>query len=267
MKLVINIVLLSVTLLAVSASVPAQNKRSRRIQQSQNERAKAADQLAKSRDDLIKATKDYKASLEQLITIYEGNVQKAKERLTQSKGLFAGGVLSKRELDGSERAVADARAKVVQLRQQVASADKLIADTLVEARTAEQLAKAPPLPAGGLVRTTSYIRYNGPGLWSLSDAWKVQRFFTEKFGRQLPVSAFGQSAVHDRWGLDHHNAMDVGVNPDSAEGQALMAFLRSNGIPFLAFRYPITGSATGPHIHIGRPSHRLTSAPSFGRLP
>jgi hypothetical protein len=34
------------------------------------------------------------------------------------------------------------------------------------------------------------------------------------------------------------------------EGRALIKFLRSEGIPFLAFRGPIPGVATGPHIHI-----------------
>jgi hypothetical protein len=53
--------------------------------------------------------------------------------------------------------------------------------------------------------------------------------------------------------------MDVGLNPDSAEGQALMQFLRANGIPFSAFRVAIQGSSTGPHIHIGLPSHRYAT--------
>jgi hypothetical protein len=64
--------------------------------------------------------------------------------------------------------------------------------------------------------------------------------------------------LHNRWGLDHRNAMDVGISPDSVEGQALMEFLRANGIPFAAFRVAIPGSATGPHIHIGLPSHRYS---------
>jgi hypothetical protein len=52
--------------------------------------------------------------------------------------------------------------------------------------------------------------------------------------------------------------MDVGVHPDSSEGQALVNYLRKSGIPFLAFRTAVPGSATGPHIHIGPPSGRLT---------
>ena len=92
--------------------------------------------------------------------------------------------------------------------------------------------------------------------WSLADARKVQNFFFTKFGRPLPTSAFGQSEIHDRWGLDHRQGMDVGLHPDSEEGIALVNFLRTEKIPFLVFRHAIPGVATGPHIHIGRPSHR-----------
>jgi hypothetical protein len=74
----------------------------------------------------------------------------------------------------------------------------------------------------------------------------------------MPISAFGQTAVHDQLGFDHRNAMDVAVSPDSAEGQALMGYLRSAGIPFIAFRYAVRGSATGAHIHVGYPSHRIS---------
>jgi hypothetical protein len=36
-----------------------------------------------------------------------------------------------------------------------------------------------------------------------------------------------------------------------------MDYLRTNGIPFLSFRSAIPGVATGAHIHIGYPSHRM----------
>jgi hypothetical protein len=92
--------------------------------------------------------------------------------------------------------------------------------------------------------------------WSLADSRKVENFFFTKFGRPLPTSAFGQSDIHDRWGLDHRQGMDVGLHPDSSEGVALVEFLRAERIPFLVFRHAIPGVATGPHIHIGFPSHR-----------
>lgn len=98
-----------------------------------------------------------------------------------------------------------------------------------------------------------------PGKWRLADAARVKDFFLARFNRPLPLSAFGQSDLHTRWGLDHRNGMDVGLHPDSTEGRALINFLRAESIPFLVFRGPIPGVATGPHIHIGNRSSR-----SFG---
>ena len=99
----------------------------------------------------------------------------------------------------------------------------------------------------------------GAGKWKLSDAGKVEEFFVGKFKKPLPLSAFGQSDLHTRWGWDHRNGMDVGLHPDSTEGRALIEFLRTEAIPFLAFRSAVPGVATGPHIHIGNRSPRITS--------
>ncbi len=224
------------------------------------------DELTASRNEFVKATKDYKASLEQLVAFYEADARQAGERLSTLKQLHAEGLLSKRDLEAGEQSLVAAQAKLSEGRAQLQKADEQIAETLVEAQVAEQmerdaaraLATAKPTPGGRLIKTTAYVRYEGMGGWSLSGAASVQRFYAERFGRALPVSAFGQSGVHDRWGLDHRNAMDVGLNPDSVEGQALTAYLRANGIPFLAFRYAIPGAATAPHIHVGRPSHRIS---------
>ena len=100
----------------------------------------------------------------------------------------------------------------------------------------------------------------GNGRWRLADAGKVKEFFAAKFNRPLPLSAFGQSDLHTRWGLDHRNGMDVNLHPDSVEGRALIEFLRAESIPFLVFRGPVPGVATGPHIHVGNRSPR-----SYGR--
>ena len=92
--------------------------------------------------------------------------------------------------------------------------------------------------------------------WQISDADRIKKFFLTTFNRPLPLSAFGQSDLHTRWGLDHRNGMDVNLHPDSSEGRALIAFLRQHEIPFLVFRGPIPRVATGPHIHIGNASSR-----------
>jgi len=94
--------------------------------------------------------------------------------------------------------------------------------------------------------------------WRLAEAGKIEEFFRSKFNRPLPTRAFGQSDLHTRWGWDHRNGMDVGLHPDSVEGRALIEFLRAESIPFLAFRGAVPGVATGPHIHIGNRSPRIS---------
>jgi hypothetical protein len=213
-------------------------------------------ELDKLRDEYIKTTKELKASLEKLLALYEGSEKKAEDRYTQSQKLFKDGLISKNQLEDNERAITAEKNKVSGVKQQIASADTQIAQTLIEIEGDKQIAKLGRLPKGGYLQTTSFIRYSGAGGWVLSNAGKIQNFFLQRFNRPLPIAVFGQGAIHDRWRLDHRNAMDISLNPDGAEGQALMEFLRSNGIPFSAFRGAIPGVATGPHIHIGLPSHR-----------
>lgn len=109
-----------------------------------------------------------------------------------------------------------------------------------------------PKPAGA----ESTAPVERPIRWSLAEANKVKEFFLSKFNRPLPLSSFGQSDLHTRWGLDHRNGMDVNLHPDSVEGRALVAFLKAESIPYLAFRGPIPGVSTGPHIHVGNRSPR-----------
>jgi len=221
-----------------------------------NELAKSTKELARLQEEFISATKDYKASLDKLKASYEKDVLRAEAKLTQSKELFAAGLISRNDLQTNERAVAAAKDKVAEVNRSNANADTQIADTLLEAEAEAKLRTSKPLPRGGFVSTAAMIRFNGGGAWILSDAWKVQRFFQDAFKKPLPISVFGQGSIHNRWRLDHHNSIDVSLHPDGLEGQAVLGFLRSNGIPFLAFRQAIPGTATGPHIHIGRPSHR-----------
>lgn len=216
---------------------------------------------ARLRAQLVQATSDYKASLEHLLALYEADAKRAEGWLAKVKELYEQGAVTRREVETAEGAAARAREKAAEAQMQLKGADVQIAETLVEAEAEEAAPKvspdSAPLPGGGLVRKTSYIRYGGAGVWSLSEAGAIKQFFMGRFGRALPIDVFGQSPLHDRWGYDHRNAMDIGLSPDSAEGRALMEYLRASGIPFTAFRHAIPGVATGPHIHVGLPSHRI----------
>jgi hypothetical protein len=213
-------------------------------------------ELSKLRDSYIKSTKEYKASLEKLVKMYQESARKAEDRVTQSRKLLAEGLVSRREVEQSESALADANLKVLGAQQQISTADTQIAQVLLEVEADKQIAKLGPAGKGRLLTTASFIRYTGAGSWVLSQGGRVESFFQQTFKRPLPIAVFGQGAIHNQWRLDHRNAMDISLNPDGAEGQALMQYLRSNGIPFSAFRGAIPGVATGPHIHIGAPSHR-----------
>lgn len=113
-----------------------------------------------------------------------------------------------------------------------------------------------PKPAAADAKSEQPLE--GTGKWRLADAQRIEDFFVGRFKRPLPLSAFGQTDLHTRWGWDHRNGMDVGLHPDSVEGHALIEFLRNESIPFLAFRGPVPGVATGPHIHIGNRSPRIS---------
>jgi hypothetical protein len=236
-------------------TAPPVTKKSQAVR-SKTKPAKPVDELARLREEFIKATKDYQASLEKLRASYEKSVTKAAAELQKSQELFAAGLISKNEVQKSESELTQAKEKVADVDRRRASADIQIANTLLEAEAEAKFARAKPIPRGSLVQSAAMIRYNGGSSWVLSDAWRVQKFFQDAFKRPLPVAVFGQGSIHDRWRLDHHNSMDVSLHPDGPEGQALLGYLRANGIPFLAFRQAIPGTATGPHIHVGRPSHR-----------
>ena len=209
-------------------------------------------ELSEAKARLELAVDDYKKSLAELIAPLDRAVEDRAAEVEKRKQLVEEGIVSRRELDAAELELAQARAKAAEAKKDLAEADHI----LQEALEYEKLALAPIPRRNAYIATNAMIRYHGTG-WHISQIGGVQSFFAGRFGRAVPISAYGQTGLHSRLGFDHSNAVDVAVHPDTAEGQALIAYLRSAGIPFLAFRGAIPGKATGPHIHIGFPSHRL----------
>jgi hypothetical protein len=252
--------------LAQSKSKRQQPARASQGEKKQNEKSKpqtpaqtAKTQIEDLKGEFVRLTGEYKKSLGELLTFYERDAKQAEDKLGKLKELYTEGLVAKRDVDAGEKTLTDARAKIAETQKQMQVADAQIAEALVEEKTIEQVASTAPPARGKMLRTTAYIRYTGTGSWSLaSGASRVMGFFQQTFGRQLPISAFGQTAVHNQLGFDHRNAMDVALSPASREGQALIAYLQANGIPFFAFYMAIPGSATGAHIHVGMPSHRIS---------
>src|SRR6185436_19579134 len=82
----------------------------------QKTQVKPVDELARSREEYIKATNDYKASLEKLRASYEKGLPRAEEKVAQSKDLFAQGLISRRDVEASERALAELKDKVTEVK-------------------------------------------------------------------------------------------------------------------------------------------------------
>lgn len=203
--------------------------------------------------EVIRTATEYRDQLVLQKKLEDLEVYKRERELNARTGMFEKGYISKLELEQARSALAKAQAKLADTDQRIADAEMMIGEA--DART--RLASLPPLPAGGYSEAGGLVRFNGGAPWSLADAGKIESFFAARFGHPLPVSARGETELHKRMNFDHRNAMDVAVHPDSAEGRGLMEFLRGAGIPFLAFRGRVSGSSTGAHIHIGKPSLRL----------
>jgi hypothetical protein len=206
--------------------------------------------LADARAAQAVAARHYQETLQDLLPLREAAVERADARLARDRELLSRGVIAAVDVTASERARDEARAAAERTRTELAQAAALVA----EAEAARDLAALPPAAPGAVATSATLIRYDGRGPWSLAQLSALERFFADRFRRPLPISALGQTPVHDRLGFDHHDALDVAVHPDSAEGRALMDYLRARGIPFLAFRGARPGAATGAHVHVGRPS-------------
>ena len=211
-------------------------------------------QAERSHAEQLRRAREYKAALERLIEVRDAELERALEELQRTRDLVDRGLIARRDLEVRERAVADARARLDQTWNEAVVAATLITKTLTW-----ETASAARLPPGGEQVTAALIRYRGRRPWTMALTAGLQDFFARTFARTLPISAYGQTAVHDKLGFDHRNAVDLAVHPDSAEGRAVMEWLRKAGLSFIAFRGAVAGAATGAHIHVGEPSQRLAS--------
>jgi hypothetical protein len=217
-------------------------------------------QIAQTRSELIEATEKYKVSAQEVVHFQEQEIAAATRKLEQLRQLVAEGLIARNELTAGEEELAAAKGKLESTRKQISESDNLIAQIREADVVEKKLAQARATQAAAsrkLLRPTA-MRYNGMAGWALANISSVQSFFAGTFSRPLPISTMGQSATHNAMGWDHRNSVDVGLHPDSAEGRSLISYLQSKGIPFLAFRGVIPGVSTGPHIHIGYPSSRLS---------
>jgi hypothetical protein len=204
-----------------------------------------SDTVAKMRESLARDRKR--------LADYEKEQSTLRAEVIRRRKLFQDGQIAKEQVLEVEQSFVAALKRVHEMRSTVTETDIAITEAIL----GEKVLRLPILPVGGFSQTAELTRFNGPVKWSIKEAPRIEKFFSQTFGRKLPVTALGQSETHSRLGFDHRDSMDVGLHPDSSEGKTLIDYLRKAGIPFLAFRTSVPGAATGRHIHIGRPSGRM----------
>jgi hypothetical protein len=194
-----------------------------------------------------------------LLVAYEQEQSKLRTAVIKQRKLYQDGEISKSEVVEAERAFVAVLARIQDVRRSMSETEIAIAETEMK----DESSSTAMLSVDRFRQPDAPPAYRQGDLWSLKQARNIETYFYQTFGHNLPVSAFGQTATHDRMGFDHRDAMDVALHPDSAEGKALINHLRRSHIPFMAFRSAAARAATGAHIHIGRPSRRMATKLSY----
>lgn len=220
-------------------------------------------QLADAQDDAILARTLYgqprigdmtTEDAQAMIEAAQRRVDRQQSLVESRRVLLDTGILAKSEFRTFQDEL-DSRKRVLELAQ---NRMKLLQDLREMAANEQRFESAARLNAQALKNVM--IRYDGNGEFNLADLTTISNEFQKQFHRALPISALGQTLVHQSMGLDHRNRVDVALNPDQAEGVWLRHLLERLRVPYLAFRSAIAGAATAPHIHIGLGSTRLRLA-------
>ena len=127
MKNLVPRILAAALVLLCSVAAGAQTKHAKTAAAPKTTQAAQVDDLQQFRQNFIKAAEDYRASLQELAASYDGSLQKAKDQHEKLKGLYTDGLIARVEFEASEKTVADAQAKVEDLRKQLAQADETLA--------------------------------------------------------------------------------------------------------------------------------------------
>ena len=188
---------------------------------------------------------------DRMIAAANRRFERRKKAVDDARKLVEDGVASQlsltvflEELDSARKEcdLAETRAHLARELAQMAQAEAAMAS-----RMDSEAAEVPDLAD----------RFDGDGVFTTATFSRVETEFERHFGKPLPVSAMGETAVHKALGFDHRGRVDIAIHPDQPEGRWLLEFLHENRIPYFAFRQAVPGKATGAHIHIGPISTRL----------
>jgi hypothetical protein len=188
----------------------------------------------------------------QMVGAAQRRLEREQTLVNTRRELLKAGIISQSELEKDEEELSS-RERVLDLAR---NREELMEQLRRMAETEKRLQQA-SITDG--VRD-AMVRYEGNGQFSLNDLTTISSSFEKKFHHTLPVSAKGQTLVHQSMQLDHSNRVDVALRPDEPEGLWLRRLLEQLQVPYIAFRSAMAGAATAPHIHIGPGSTRLKIA-------
>jgi hypothetical protein len=217
---------------------------------------KAEDQLADAEDEAVLRQTLYGQDL--TVELADDMVAAAQRRLDRRQRAFDD---AKKLVDASVAPVASLetlRYEVDSARKEreIAASRAQLTEELAAMAKAEDALNLDPAqsPAGSRAAAE---RFDGDGVFSQLTFARIEAAYEKQFGKPLPVSAKGDTAVHRALGFDHRGRVDVALNPDQPEGMWLREYLNSKDIPYFAFRHAVAGKATGAHIHLGPMSTRF----------
>jgi hypothetical protein len=120
------------------------------------------------KESFIKASEDYKTSLQSLLALYEADLKKRTDQTTTIQGLFNDGLISKKEFESMSGDITAAQVKVDEVKKQIATTDLAIAearrdprpDEIQNAQMSLMAGNAPPWTTGS-ASIDNLIRQNG----------------------------------------------------------------------------------------------------------
>jgi len=218
---------------------------------------KAADDLNDALDSSILRAGAFASDLQpeqadQIVEVAQRLLLRRQKRSMQLQQFVSSGVMSRAEAEAS---LGDVTSAKIQLDLATERA-RLIKDMALQRAIAQQEedAEAHPEFNGSL-----YTHYDGSGVFTRDDFNKISAAYMVAFGKTIPVSADGQTEVHKALGFNHTGRIDIALNPQQPEGVWLIHYLETHRIPYFAFKAAVAHKATGPHIHLGPSSTRLTA--------
>ena len=135
-------------------------------------------------------------------------VDRQQERYERTKNLVAEGIVARASLMAMLEDL-EFRKKALDLANFRA---KLVEDLSEQALAEGEIDETGPVMRLG--RTIE--RYDGAGVFREADFIRVSNAFMRQFGKSLPVSAKGDTALHRSLGFDHRGRVDIALNPDQS---------------------------------------------------